>query len=409
MRASRSIPVILIALAVSCGRPSRGPSVQEPPELLRAVPSDALCVGLFGRLDKGLDRMLDSLDILRTLDYGKLSHARAAVALCDIGALSPLVVVESGKHASDTSEAAKALLAAADTLRLSSAYVGLGGRGAVVLSPSETVITVVRRHLDSETSILDAPDFGKVLEALPGSDAVICRNSGIPKVFARSLTPAFRSRALPFMRDASEWTVLSEGRVIPVQPAGEKYFCNFCASLPEAPSRLARIMPDSTSFVLDIPVASAAEYRRAYEGWLDARVALEPYQARLTALGKASGIHPRTWEQGVDVREVAVVEKDGVRLNLVRTGGTSKEEGVCVNPHTGFVRALYGEPFNPADSCMLRVGNWIVSGPRAALLNYHPATEKIRSWPSKSRLALELEGRRLAWTNENIKIWDTNR
>ena len=399
----------ILVLAASCGGKSTGGPVPEPSVLLRAVPSDALCVGLYNRLDKGLPQVLDSTDVLRSFDYGRLSHSKAAVAICDLGSLLPLVIIEAGKHAPDTSAAVQSVMALADSSRLSKAYVPLGSHDVLIISPSETVITIVRRHLSSESSVLDAPDFDRVLQALPAGDVLICRNSGIPKLFARRFSPSFAARALPFMRDASEWTIFAGDRIIPVQPEAERYFCNFCSSLPEATSRLGQVMPDSVTFVLDIPVASVKQYRRSYEGWLDASVALEPYQRRMDALRKATGTNPGKWEEGVDIKEAAVVEKDGVRLNMLRTAGSAKQDGVAVNPYTGFARALYGEDFNPADSCMIRRGNWIISGPRAALMNYQPATEKTRSWPSRARIALQTPQLRVVWTNENIRLWDSNR
>ena len=397
------------SLAVSCGGESQGASNTEVPEMLSAVPSDALCVGLYGRLDRGMNKMTDSLSVLRKLNFGKLSHARCAVAICDIGSLSELLVIDAGKHAPDSSAAVKSLLAQADSFRIAKVYVELNGRDALILSPSETVVTVVRRHLSSETSVLDAPDFDRVIAALPSGDVLICRNSGMPKLLPGKVSPAIQPRVIPFLRDASEWTVYSDGKVIPVHPEAEKYVCSFYESLPEAQSRLASVLPDSTDFVLNIPIADARQYRRSYEGWLDAKVALEAYQRRIDGLKKSSGTNPVAWEKSNDVKEVAVVVKDGVKYNLVRVASSSKQDGVAVNPYTGFLRALYGEDFNPADSCMIRRGNWIVSGPRAALENYQPAREKNRSWPARARLALQTPKIRLAWTNENIRVWDLNR
>ncbi|MBO7644007.1 MAG: hypothetical protein J6S62_03470 [Bacteroidales bacterium] len=409
----RQLVSILLAalslLAVSCGRSPQTESAPEVPELLTAVPSDVLCVGLYGRLDRGMNKMLDSVSVLRKLDYGRLSHARSAIALYDIGSLSELLIIDAGKHSADTSSSVRSLLAQADSFRISAAFIPLTTRDALILSPSETVFKVVNRHLASESSILDAPNFGRVLEVLPDGETLICRNSGFPKLLPSRVTPALSKRVIPFLRDACEWTVYSEGRIIPVQSDAERYFCNFCASLQEAPSRLGSIMPDSTSFVLDIPIADVQEYRRAYEVWLDARVALESYQRTLESLRKSTGTRPVAWEKSNDIKEVAVVEKDGVRLNLMRVPSSSKQAGVAVNPYTGFLRALYGEDFNPADSCMIRRGNWIVSGPRTALENYQPAGDKNKSWPSRARIAVKTPLVRLAWTNESIRIWDSNR
>ena len=76
----KCVLILLIAFSCaglhSCAEGAAGVS-QEAPELLKAVPSDALCVGLFGRLDHGMEQMIDSLSALRSLDYGKLSRSRA--------------------------------------------------------------------------------------------------------------------------------------------------------------------------------------------------------------------------------------------------------------------------------------------------------------------------------------------
>ena len=179
--------VIVVLFTASCGGGAPAASNGEAPELLRAVPSDALSVGVFSRLEKGLPEMVDSNSVLFNLDYGKLSRARAAVALCNVGSLAPLLVIEAGKAGADTLDAAAAVIAAADSLKISSSLVTLQSRNALLLSPSATVITVCGRHLAAETSILDAPDFGGVVDALTGSDAIIYRNSGASKLLGSGL------------------------------------------------------------------------------------------------------------------------------------------------------------------------------------------------------------------------------
>ena len=106
----KCVLILLIAFSCaglhSCAEGAAGVS-QEAPELLKAVPSDALCVGLFGRLDHGMEQMIDSLSALRSLDYGKLSRSRAAIALCDIGSVCPLLIIEAGKAGADEKKTAK--------------------------------------------------------------------------------------------------------------------------------------------------------------------------------------------------------------------------------------------------------------------------------------------------------------
>ena len=74
----RCVLILLILVSLtglhSCARNVQSAS-DDAPELLKAVPSDALGVGLFNRLDHGMDAMLDSLSVLRRLDYGKLSRS----------------------------------------------------------------------------------------------------------------------------------------------------------------------------------------------------------------------------------------------------------------------------------------------------------------------------------------------
>ena len=153
-----------LVLAGACGKSViSGPG--EPPELLKAVPADALTVGVFGRCDHGLEQMLDSTSVLRSLDYGKLARHRAAIALCDVGSIEPLLILETGKTepgsglraATDTLPQTAALAAQADSMRLFNAQLALSRHNVLLLTPSATVLTVVQRHISSETSILDAP------------------------------------------------------------------------------------------------------------------------------------------------------------------------------------------------------------------------------------------------------------
>lgn len=392
--------------AASCGGGAAG-SEAEAPELLQAVPSDALCVGVFSRCDHALQRMTDSVSVFRKLDYGKLSRSRCAFALCDVGSISGLLVLDAGKHGADTLEAASSLLAQADSLKLSAALVELGARDALLLSPSATVITVARRHLASESSVLDAPQFDGVLQHLGGADAIAFRNSGAPKLFNVPLPGIARKEVASFVKEACVWVVAEGDRLYFVQPSGERYFCNFFDGVEDGASKLQASFPEGADLVIDIPVSSLPDYRRSYETWLDAGVVLEAYQKRLQALKKAAGKDPLAWEKEVGVRELASVSFRGSRLNMVRTDKTAATDGVVRNPYTGFVNALYGSVFNPADSCMLRSGNWIISGERAALDSLR--LEKCQGWPARARAVVSTPEKRMTWTKESVRIWDSNR
>ena len=395
---------LLALMAISCSQSASG-GYHDAPELLRAVPSDALCAGVFGRCDKALVHMTDSGSVLRQLDYGRLSRARAVVALCDVGSVEPLLVLEAGRHGSDTLAAASKLLALADSMRLYSELVALPEHDAVVVSPSPTVITVVRRHLASDASILDAPGFEEVPQVLGGSDGVFWRNREAAKLFNLPLCGVSQKAVSGFLRDATEWTVAVGDKLFPVQSQAERYYCNFMSSLADAPSRAGSMVPAGSELLVDIPVASLQEWRSGYETWLDARVVLEQYRKRLQVLRKSGGKDPLVWEKEADVKEVVYVSGPGYRINMVRTGARLSASGVAGNPYTGYINALYGDPFVAADSCVIHRGNWIISGERAVLDTLSFGT--ARSWPSKARVIVSTPERRLVWTKENIRIWNS--
>ena len=421
MRKSVLILFSALALIASAGACTNAPEPhQEAPELLSAVPSDALCVGLFSRCDNALESLVDSTSALRSLDYGRLSHARAAVALCNVGSLVPLLVLEAGKASPDTSSAARSVMQWADTLRLYYSHASLAEHNVVLLTASETVLTVALRHMNSETSILDAPDFGHV--TFSGGDEIIYRNSGAAKLHAAGvLAPwlaAGEGQSLPgvgdqqlraFLRDAAEWTVLSGSRIETFQPESEKYFCNFLGVIGEAPSKFGAAAPDSTQLLVSLPIESYSQWRSAYTAHLDARVELERYESRLAALRKASGKSPLDWEKELGVKEVALAVVGGSKLNFIRTSKSAPSSEVDVNPFKGFVSALYGDIFNAADSCSVRRGEWIISGDRQALQDYSPAAKGLRDWPARSKAVVRTSGVQFSSTNDNIRIWDFNR
>ena len=408
----KCVLILLIAFSCaglhSCAEGAAGVS-QEAPELLKAVPSDALCVGLFGRLDHGMEQMIDSLSALRSLDFGKLSRSRAAIALCDIGSVCPLLIIEAGKAGADTLESVRSLLDMADTLKLGAALLELDTHDALLLSESSTVITIARRHVASESSILDAPDFPLVLDVLTGADAIVLRNRGANRLQRAGFGPLSPKTVAAFVRDAAEWTVLSGGRLWPVCPDSDRYFTNFIASVPEAPSKFAASFPEGAVAVVDLPLGELKEWRSAYEGWLDARIELESYQKRLDVLKKSAGKDPLNWEKELGVKEVSCVMMPEGTLNMVRTAKSVSSDGVQVNPYKGFVRALYGSLFNPADSCCVRSGVWLISGERALLDSLKLGGGRPSSWPAAAKVVAWSEDNQINWTKENIKIWNSNR
>ena len=168
-------------------------------------------------------------------------------------------------------------------------------------------------------------------------------------------------------------------------------------------------MPEDYTFFIDIPIASAGDYRIGYERWLDARVVLEAYNNHISRVWSATGKDPRAWEKEAGVREASVVFTPRGRINLIRVKDKATSDGVVPNPLTGIAYALYGNIFDEADSCMLRRGNWIISGQRDALELYCPAAKSPEGWLSKAKVAAGSPDFRVSWKNDDrIKLWHSN-
>lgn len=418
----RKVRVLLIALILAAGCHSGQESGFNAgaPELLRAVPSDALAVGMFNRCDRALDRMLDSTNVLNSLPLGELRKHKAVVALCDVGTVVPLLIIQTGKAepgeglraAADTLPQTAALAAQADSLQLFSEQISLDRHSALLISPSATIITVVRRHLSTETSILDAPHFDQALEAAGGAEAIVWRNSGATKLFPFELCGISRKQLGTFLKGAAEWTIARGDKLQTVQPQTDNYYSNFLKAAGDGRSMLAEAFPERSELIIDLPVADAKQWRQAYETMLDARVELESYNKRIKALRKSTGKSPLDWEKEQGIQEVVYVVTKDYSLNMIRTAkalkGPNKNSDVQVNPYTGFVNALYGAPFNPSDSCVVRRGHWLVSGPRAVLDTLKLGNRK--NWPAMASAIVQIPGERLTCNQENFILWqDSNR
>ena len=418
--------LLALPLLLCCGNPARKTDapVQEKriPELLAAVPSDALGVICFDRCAEGL-RLYDSTSVLQKLDLSDFKNARMALSLCYNGSLVPVLALDTHRAEADSAAALKALTEQAASLKVFSHYFepdpAAGRQGMLILSPSEAQITAVRRHVTQHTSILDAPYFRQALSAAGGDDFVIYRNSGAERLAPKGWMQEFfpRRELTGFLRQLADWTVLtpaSDGfSVQPVQGPADSYFANILSLLPFSDSRLGAVLPDSVRFALALPVSNPA-FREAFERWQDASVKMTRYRRTLDALRKESGKDPLKWEKEIDVRELALVrDGEGHAVVLVRPGKAVADRPAGENPWRGFIPTLYGSAFTLADdSCEAARDGWYVYGSPADVQAWldaeHPETAS--KWPGKGcRFILYEPEKTLAWGKKGLRLtWNTN-
>lgn len=417
--------LLVLPLLLSCGNPAGkgGAPVQQKriPELLAAVPSDALGIICNDRCSEGM-RLYDSTSVLHKLDLSDFRNARMALSLCYSGSLVPVLALDTQRAEADSAAALNALLAQAAALKLYSHHFQAdeesGRHGMVVISPSDAQITAVRRHILERTSILDAPYFRQALAAADPGNFVIFRNGGAERLAPKGWLQDFfpRREVAAFLRGVSDWTVITPGSdgcdILPVQGPADSYFANILELLPFSDSKLGAVLPDSVRFALSLPVAGQ-QFRDAFERFQDASVKLTRYHRTLDALKKESGKDPLKWEKEIDVRELALVHGDGWAVALVRPGKAVADRAPEQNPWRGFLPALYGSVFSlPDDSCEAAQGGWYIYGSPAGVQAWLDAArpEAARKWPGKGcRFIIYEPEKTLAWGKKGIRLtWNSN-
>lgn len=421
----KGIIALLAALPLlfACGNPApKTGDVRRIPELLAAVPSDALAVICYDRLEEGLP-LLDSTSVLHKLNLTAFKQSQMALSLCYNGSLVPVLALDAGRAEADSASAVSALLAQASVLKLQAQYVRPDAetkrRGFVLITPSDAQLTAVRRHLTEHTSILDAPGFRQALAVAAGRDFVAFRGGGAPERLAPKswLRDFFPRRPLTrFLGSVANWTVLTSTAggfdVVPVCEQDDAFYANILSSLPPGDSRLGAILPGGTRFALALPV-SLPQTREAVDRWQDASVRLTAYQKRLEALRRESGKDPLKWELEQSVREVALVHFGGGAVALVRPVKPATERELHENPWRGFLPALYGDAFALADdSCTASSRGWQIYGSQEAVSAFIEAArpaEAAVAWPGKGcRFVIYQPGKTLAWGKKGIKlIWNS--
>lgn len=419
--------LLLLSLLAGCGNPApKAGAVREErrtPELLAAVPSDALAVLCFDRCAEGM-RLYDSTSVLAQLNLSAFKNARMALSLCYNGSLVPVLALDCGRAEADSASAVSILRAQAAQLRLHTDFFPAdkeaGRPGLIVITPSEAQLTAVRRHLGGYASILDAPGFRSALTAAASSNFIIFRNSGAERLAPKGwLQDYFPRRSLTaFLSTFADWTVLTpkDGgfAIRPVCGAGDSYYANILGSLPPADSRLETILPRDTRFAMTLPVSNP-QLRQAVERYQDASVRLTRYRQALDGLKDAAGKDPLLWEKELDIREVALVRFDGGTVALARPAKAATEHEPAANTRRGFLPALYGSAFAlPDDNTAATYGGWHVFGAekdvRAFLEAERPGKDEPRiGLPGRGcRFLLYQPEKTLAWGRKGIDLtWNS--
>lgn len=368
---------IILAYFITGGCASGGGGVKQSDRercmtVLSTVPSDAICVGYAAECGHS-GMILDSASIFHGIGVAGIRGAGMAVSQCFNGKVVPILSIAPVpvRFKSDTGSVFNTVLSTAARKGLRTLFIQDSpalpdGTGVILISPSDVQLKASERHIKAGRSILDLESLKSAVDSFSLYDeTIILRNSGAGRLVDRSfLGGRFKpSDVGSFLNKAAEWTFFSpcdKGvKVMPYYPDKSVYYARFVNSIPGADSRVGKVLPPATTFVLALAVPSDG-FRSGYEEYMDANVRMVKYQSRIKNLAGTTGKSPLKWEKELAVKEVATVGFDAHRVVLLRIGKKTGNVDPSANEYRGFTGALYGTAFALADDSFSRyaTGGW---------------------------------------------------
>ncbi len=405
---------LISALAVlcSCGSGGGQREREDLPDLLAAVPSDALALCCSSTVEGALSP-LDSTDALRKMDLSAFRDSPAVLSLSYNGSLVSILAIGTG----DAAEAPAVAARRGIQVKFFPPDAASDRQGILALTASDSQMVALSRHISEGRSIFDAPGFAQAAALTAGEDFSIYRNSGalhlLPKGFLGDMFP--RRTLARFLHGAANWTVVlpdgDESIVKTSQGQEDTYFVNILSSLPLSECRLGEILPDSTDFALSLPLPEGA-FREAYERYMDASVKMTQYGKRLAALKAQTGKDPLKWERELDLREIALIRRGGRAAVLLRPAKPLADSDLEDNPYRGFLPALYGNAFSlKDDSCRGAVFGWYIIGSGEDVAEFLKFREKRQDSVLPGdvcHFVCYSSGRLAVWDRKGIRIWNSS-
>ena len=396
-------------------------------ELLSYVPSDACGVIVCEKAAAGLENLFDSGSVFRELAYGRLADSRMVISYHYVGALIPMIAVDAGKSQADSKQAVEIIESAAELeleARIVQKSTRYGRRNVLLISPSGAILDAAERHMDAHTSVLEVEGLTDALEKAPArGDVVIFRNDAIGNLLPKDFLSKYitRKQLVSFIKGYSEWTVMHlEGAetagkgvyltydVRTVHPDDFSKSAQVFESQGYGESKVASMLPQGTTYVIDQPVASVENLLDARKKNLDARGGLNKFSNTCTQLARTAGIDPIKWAMETDIKEVAKVQWRGEEVVLIRPGKPLVSHNVRFNQYRGFVTTLFGQGYALADeSHAACIGNWLIMGGEEAVKHFlaSEVKQKLHYWPSKGVKAIVLaDDCQLTWTRSELRF-----
>ena len=362
---------------------------------LCVVPSDAILVSSYSRMDKACNGILSAFSfpsaIAESIADGTIESLRKsqmAVSLHYAGKLYSLYIIDASKS---SESALHGLDALAQAHGMFSARVG----EYVVLSESENLIKASARHFDKNVSISNASGFSNAMASVGTEDVVLMSNLHSERLLRSLFTRKLSSRSA-FIERTSDWLAFNatssaqsplslEGAML-FDGDADEYMTVFDGCTPSV-TELTQVLPSYTLSALSLPMKDVKSYISAYKSFVDSRQGLPGYLSRQKELGNKVGIMPEDLLSRLEIKEVASVSfiaGEGVeKVNLLRVNSKDpalifKDAGLSTFrgyapavqdwAYSSFIGSVFGKQFILADeSCCTYLNGWVITGSRLAV------------------------------------------
>ena len=396
--------------------------------IVSTVPSDALTIRYAVDCRKS-SFAVDSSSIFSSLGLRSLKGMGLAVSECYNGSVVQVLSLAPvpDSFISDSTSSFRDVLDRAAAAGMKTSFISNAptmpqGQGVLLVSRSEVQLRASERHIREGRSILDIESLARtVKDAGAPPEMLLLRNSGAKRFIGKDFlggifTPSGISR---FIDRLCEWTAFipeSDGStgVHLSRNDSRTHYANLLSSVNFCDSRIGKVLPYGTGFVLDLPI-DGDNFRKAYESYLDASVNLVQYRRQLAELKAKCGKDPLKWEKELDIKEIALVERAGYKIVMLRPGKAVEDKEANSFAYPGFCAALYGAAFSLRDEskCAVRNG-WLMIGSDKDLASFTTPEDELdnytaKRWPGNGcRIIIYDRGEFLAWTKKGIRIWNSN-
>lgn len=256
-------------------------------------------------------------------------------------------------------------------------------------SSSSHVLESSVRHLENSTSILDKPEFEKLLRKNGTSSAIYVNHNQIGKLFSGMVERDYLGYSDFFMKFTS-WSCLGLStspykltlKGIPDNVSDESRFSNVFENQLPRKSHMGKILPASSLFAVSFPVSSMHEFLKSHNLYLEMQKKAGHFAVKQKNAQGENKTAPREWVDSLAIEEIVsayckfgekcewitlIREKQQFGLNNVISSVVERDKAGEPEPfrYKGYVSSVFGELFSHCnEEYMCRVGNWIVAGPK---------------------------------------------